>query len=274
MQITDAQIHLWETGLPSNSTHWPVTHFTAEEAIPLMDEAGINAAVIHPPDWDPGAMELALRAVRDYPHRFAIMGSPPLDDPETRARIANWRDQPGMLGLRYNFLDDPSRRWIADGTLDWLWEDAEKAGVTIYVLATHSFAEIARIAERHPALRLTIGHLGGRGGLTELRNDAVMAHIPELLRLARYQNVAVAATGIAGYSTEVYPFPAMHTHLRQVYDAFGPHRMFWGSVISALPCSWRHCATMFTEELPWLSEADKALVMGEALCASWGWERG
>jgi hypothetical protein len=30
---------------------------------------------------------------------------------------------------------------------------------------------------------------------------------------------------------------------------------------------------MFTEELPWLSEPDKNLVMGEALCAWWGWTR-
>jgi hypothetical protein len=80
------------------------THFTAEEAITLMDEGGIDAAVIHPPDWDPDATELAFRAVRDYPGRFAIMGTLPLDDPGTRARIAGWRRQSGMLGLRYSFL--------------------------------------------------------------------------------------------------------------------------------------------------------------------------
>jgi hypothetical protein len=28
---------------------------------------------------------------------------------------------------------------------------------------------------------------------------------------------------------------------------------------------------MFTEELPWLSERDKELVMGQAVCAWWGW---
>jgi hypothetical protein len=29
---------------------------------------------------------------------------------------------------------------------------------------------------------------------------------------------------------------------------------------------------MFTEELPWLSDEDKRLVMGEAVCAWWGWD--
>lgn len=29
---------------------------------------------------------------------------------------------------------------------------------------------------------------------------------------------------------------------------------------------------MFTAELPWLSEADKALIMGRALCRWIGWD--
>ena len=132
---------------------------------------------------------------------------------------------------------------------------------------------MAQIAERHPGLRLTIDHLGGRGGLTTLKDEAAMTHMPDLLALAKFPNVAVKATGAPGYSSEPYPFPKMHTYLRRIYDAFGPNRMFWGTDISKMPCSWRQCVTMFTEELPWLSDHDKRLIMGEALCAWWGWNR-
>jgi predicted TIM-barrel fold metal-dependent hydrolase len=270
MQIVDAQIHLWGSGLPSNLAHRQVTSFTAEEAIAMMDEGGVDAAVIHPPGWDPGSTEMAFAAVRNYPGRFAIMGAVPLDRPESRARIATWRGQPGMLGLRYGFLADPARRWLHDGSLDWLWAAAEEAGVPIAMLATDSLTEIGRIAERHPGLRLTIDHLGGRGGTTTLKDAAAMTHIPELLALAKLPNVAVKATGAPGYSSEPYPFPAIHVYLRQIYDAFGPRRMFWGTDITKMPCSWRRCVTMFTEELPWLGEADQRLVMGEAVCAWWG----
>ena len=178
-----------------------------------------------------------------------------------------------MLGLRYGFLADPARQWLHDGAIDWLWAAAENAGVPIAALATDSLVEFGRIAERHPALRLTIDHLGGRGGTTTLKDAAAMTHIPELLELAKFPNVAVKATGVPHYSSEAYPFPALHTFLRQVYDAFGPNRMFWGTDITKMPCSWRQCVTMFTEELPWLSDEDKRLVMGEALCAWWGWDR-
>jgi predicted TIM-barrel fold metal-dependent hydrolase len=91
--------------------------------------------------------------------------------------------------------------------------------------------------------------------------------------LAKLPNVAVKATGAPGYSAEAYPFPTMQTYLRQIYDGFGPHRMFWGTDITKMPCSWRQCVTMFTEELPWLGEQDKRLVMGDALCDWWGWKR-
>jgi predicted TIM-barrel fold metal-dependent hydrolase len=272
MQIVDAQIHLWGTGLPSNLSHRQVTAFTTEEAIGLMDEGGIEAAIIHPPGWDPGSTDMAFKAVRDYPGRFAVMGSLPLEDPGSRAKIAGWCEQPGMLGLRWTFLHEPARQWLADGTLDWLWAEAEKAGVPIAMLATDSLGPIGRIAERYPGLKLTIDHLGGRGGMTTLKDDAAMVHMPQLLALAKHPNIAVKATGAPGYSAEAYPFPKMQGYLRQIFDAFGPHRMFWGTDITKMPCSWRQCATMLTE-VPWLNEQDKRLVMGEAICAWWGWKR-
>ncbi len=87
---------------------------------------------------------------------------------------------------------------------------------------------------------------------------------------AKFPNVAVKATGAPGYFGEAYPFPGMHTYLKQIHDALGPHRIFWGTDITKMRCSWRQCVTMFTEELPWLSTRDKTLIMGEAL---WGWNR-
>ena len=274
MQIIDAQIHVWGTGLPSNQAHWQVTSFTVEEALSLMDEAGIDAAVIHPPSWDPGSSEMAARAVEAHPGRFAIMDAVALDQPEASTeRIKTWRTQPGMLGLRYTCLSDPVRTWVADGTLDWLWAAAEAAHVPIALLATDSLEDIGRIAERHPGLKLTIDHLGGRGGNTTLKDAAAMTHIPELLKLARHPNIGVKATGAPGYSSENYPFPAMQTYLRQIYEAFGPDRMFWGTDISKMPCSWRECVTMFTEASDWLPREDHALIMGQALTAWWGWDR-
>src|SRR5256712_3280687 len=91
MRIVDAQIHLWGSGLPSNMAHRQVTSFTTDEALGLMNEAGVDAAVIHPPGWDPNSTEMAFKAVRDFPGRFAILGAFPLNQPDKRAPLATWR---------------------------------------------------------------------------------------------------------------------------------------------------------------------------------------
>src|SRR3712207_8043118 len=102
-------------------------------------------------------------------------------------------------------------------------------------LATDSLQQIGQIAERHPGLRLTIDHLGGRGGNTTLKDAAAMVHIPELLTLARHPNVAVKATGAPSYSSGPYPFASIHPYLRQIFNAFGPERTFWGTDITKMP---------------------------------------
>ena len=273
MQIVDAQIHLWSSGLPSNLSHRQVTSFSSEEAIKMMDESGVDAAVIHLVHWDPNCHQVALDAVKKYPRRFAMLGELSLTDLASKDLIANLTDQPNMLGLRYVLLNDPERQWMREGKIDWLWPAAEAAGVPVTVLATDSIDLIHVIAERHPGLRLTIDHLGGRGGLTTLKDHEAMVHIPDLLALAKYPNIAVKVTGAPGYSSESYPFPIMQTYVHKIYDAFGPERTFWGTDITKMPCSWRDCITMFTEELPWLNEDDKRLIMGDAVCKWWGWKR-
>jgi len=52
--IVDAQVHIWGSGTPL-PPHRPVSVFTKDELLAEMDAAGVQAAVIHPPGWDPGS---------------------------------------------------------------------------------------------------------------------------------------------------------------------------------------------------------------------------
>lgn len=227
--------------------------------------------MINPPTWGRDDLALANDAVRNHPGRFAIVRTAPLSEPPHGSQVDDWSQDPGVLGLRFTLLREPARTWIADGTLDGVWAAAEDAGIPLAMFAPDSLREVGRIAERHPALRLTIDHLGGRGGDTTAKDEAAMTHLANLLPLARYPNVAVKATGIPGYSSGPYPFTSVHPYLKQAYEAFGPDRFFWGSDISKLQCSWRECVTVFTEELPWLAGDDLAKVMGGAVREWWNW---
>jgi predicted TIM-barrel fold metal-dependent hydrolase len=272
MRIVDAQVHIWATGPPTTPTHRQVTAFSAEELLAEMGEAGVDAAVIHPPSWDPSSNELAVEAARRHPDRFAILGNFPLDRPESRRLVDGWRSRPGMRGLRFTFHQPHQRSWPTDGTIDWLWPAAERAQLPVALQAVHFLPVVGRAAERHPGLRLIVDHLGGRGGTGTAKDAEAFGHLPELLPLARHPNVAVKATGAPGYSSEPYPFRGIHPFLHRIYDAFGPERFFWGSDVTRMPCPWRQVVTLFTEELPWLAGRDKELVMGDALCAWLDWE--
>src|SRR5690242_20488139 len=118
MKIIDAQVHIWsQTVVPTSGLHRKVNQFTAEDVLKEMDEAGVDAALIHPPlGWDPNANVVAIEAVKKYPNRFAILGNFPLQNPENRKLIHGWRKQPGMMGLRWPLLLEEHQRWLYDGS--------------------------------------------------------------------------------------------------------------------------------------------------------------
>ncbi len=268
MLIVDAQVHIWSSGPPTNPAHRQVNSFSKDELLKEMDEAGVNAAVLHPPGWDSNGNQVAIEAARQHPDRLAILGHFPLDRPESHALVDGWKNRPGMLGLRFALLQPQTRAWWTDGTIDWLWPAAERAGLPVALLAADFLPIVGQVAERHPNLKLLIDHLGRAGAV---KDAAAFENLPELLALARYPNVAVKATGAPSYSSEAYPYRNIQPYLHQIYDAFGARRMFWGTDITRMPCSWRQCVTLFTEELPWLSESDKELIMGRAICDWLDW---
>ena len=141
------------------------TPYLVEDAIRGMDEAGVDGAILHPPaSWDPDSNEQAVEAASAYPKRFAILGNPPLDRPDSPSLIATWKQRPGMLGVRFYFNKPNNRSWPTDGTLDWLWPAAEKAQLPVALLAGDWLPLLGQIAERHPGLKLAVDHMGALRG--------------------------------------------------------------------------------------------------------------
>jgi len=275
MLIVDAQIHLWAADTPARPwppggaqrAHQPYA-VSKDMALAGMNEAGVDRAVIVPPSWEGERNDLALETARLHPDRFAVMGRFPMEKLESRSLVDDWRRQPGMLGMRFTFNTEQQRPWLTDGTADWLWPAVERAGIPLMMSVSGQLPAVDPIAERHPGLKIVIDHLGLRSGT---KGESAFAGLPHLLTLARRANVAVKASALPCYSVEPYPFRDVHGHIRRVYDAFGPRRMFWGTDWTRLPCSWRQAVTFFTEELPWLAAGDREWIMGQGICEWLGW---
>ena len=121
MKVIDAQVHIWaQTIVAPNGGHRQVSSFGAEELLAEMDEAGVDAGLIHPPaSWDPTSVPLAMAAAQKYPDRFAVMGQFPPGDRSNEALLPGWRQQPGMLGIRLA-LHTPDENYTPPGELDRL----------------------------------------------------------------------------------------------------------------------------------------------------------
>jgi len=241
MLIVDSQIHLWQNGKMSGH-HRQIPTYSADDALAEMASAGVDCAVVHPPSTlgEPVNV-LAVEAARRHPDRFCILGHFDLQSPDREKIVARWRDRPGMLGFRFTFNQPHQKAWWTDGSLDWFWAACEREGLPVGLLAGGQMPALAKIAEP--------------------------------LAMARYPNVAIKMSGAPSYSSQPYPYKNIHGYLRQIFEAFGPDRSFWGTDITRMPCSYGQCVTMFTEELPWLKGRDLERVMGGAVVDWLGWKR-
>jgi len=197
------------------------------------------------------------------------MGRLDPEDPKSRGQLAAWRKQPGMLGLRFTFHIPQLVSLLTEGHMDWVWGGAEKYGVPIYVLVPQKLVHlIDAVAQKYPGLKLTMDHLSIPSG----KKDAeAFQDLDLLLAIAKRPNVAAKVSALPSYSTGKYPYKEFHGHIRRVYDAFGPKRMFWGTDLSRSPIPYRQHVMLFTEEIPWLTASDKDWIMGRAVCEWLGW---
>jgi len=274
--IVDSQVHLWK----AESADWPWVPgakpqlpepFTIEKLVPMMDEAGVDRAVIVPPGWPGDRNDYTVEAAKRYPDRFAVMGRIPLQNPQSAALLPKWKEQPGMLGVRVTFNNPTMIPWLTDGTADWFWPAAEKAGVPVMFFAPGRVSMFARIAERHPRLTMIVDHMG-------VASDVVQAGrignaIEHTVSLAKYPNVSVKLSSAPLMSKEPYPYRDVNPHIRRLFDAYGPQRCYWGTDLtnSFAKATYRQRITHFTEELSFLTESDKDWVMGRAILERLKW---
>jgi L-fuconolactonase len=265
MLIVDSQIHLFGPGQERRAAAIEQRIMSADEVLATMDAAGVDRAYLVPAGYP--ANGACLDAARAWPDRFRVVGIVPLAEPDIgKQMIQDWSTG-GMLGIRLRFPPLREPNWLCDGTADWFWPMAEQADIPVYIWAPGQLGKVGEIARSYPRLRLIIDHLGL---YVFDRDDTVTAVVAELLPLAALPNVAVKASGLPDNSTDPYPFANLYAPIRSVVQAFGPHRVFWGSDLTRMKCPYDQVVTLFTQELG-LADDEITQIMGTAIIAWMGW---
>jgi len=258
VRVVDSHLHVWNAEGPE--TPWRAgwarfahgVSFTMEAALDAMDGAGVSAAVLIPAAWDVRGNDLVLDAARRHPDRFAAF--PALDVRRALPAAA----LTGFGGIRQMFPPGMRTSWL-DGA-DWLWAAAEEAGLPVMAWLPGQLSRLPPILRRHPGLRVAVDHLNL--GM-EWRSDEASAEVDALCRLADFPGLAVKASAL--------PSAGGRTLLRRVVEAFGAGRVFWGSDLMRLPCSYRDAVTLVTGD-PDLDRRERELVAGDALRRWLAWD--
>jgi L-fuconolactonase len=255
MWNADTEATPWRPGW-ARFAHSP--SFDIASALSAMDSAGVDRAVLLPTTWDRSGNELVESAAAAHPDRFAAFAAHDIRKPLT---IEALRDR---SGLRFMFLPGAETSWLDDGTADWLWPAAEESGTPLMLWLPGQLGHLAPILQSHPRLKVALDHLNlpMSAGADE-HSDAVA----ELCALARFPNLSVKVSALPCSASDGYPFRSVFPFVRQAIDSFGAERVFWGSDLNRLPCSYRQAVTMFTEEMPMLRDRAIQLVMGDAIGA-------
>jgi len=242
--IADSQIHLWPANTPERpwapgaAPQLPEP-FTIERVIPMLDEAGVERVVIVPPTLEGERLDYAQEAVKRYPGRFGIMARIPLNRPDRAQRLPTLRDLPGVLGVRLNVVGAQAA-WLTDGTADWFWPAAEKAGVPVMFLTSGSDVAVRRDSGAPPSANTHPRSYGCRRWPARPHRDSsgvVPDFVPEAIAqsaaLAKYPNVSVKLSSVPLISLESYPFRDTFAHIRRY--CFPSEVMAWRAIRVMVP---------------------------------------
>ena len=235
-----------------------------ESLIPEMNRAGVQHSVLCQffGQYD---NEYEFEVARRYPGKFGIIVHVDATKPDAVAKLKAYADR-GASGVRL----DPAVRTAGPDPLA-VWKAAGQFGMSISVfggtVASLITDDFARVIQTIPQTPIVLEHQAG-----DYNNFASADDVKKAFALSRFPNTYVMIGGLGEFSRRaapvtrplpfVMPIPPV---LDMAYDAFGAHRMLWGSDFpaSAPREGYYHALTWTMDYLKNKSVDDRAWIFGK-----------
>ena len=220
-----------------------------------------------------------LHCLQQHRDRFLGIGLIPANDPDPERHMDRLADEPGIIGFHLFSVGGPRDPFAPIDVERFatyrIWKHAAENDHVIWLYARAGDAHlIPYLLEAFPQVRVVLNHLGICPGAGKSSRDeqgrpriATPAYNPAYhttYRLNRYENVVVNLSGQPAFSREDYPYRDLTRWHRNLFDAYGPGRLMWGTDFP-----WHHpdpgyekLIGVVRELLPDLSESDHAAIMG------------
>jgi predicted TIM-barrel fold metal-dependent hydrolase len=241
-----------------------------------MAYAGISTAVLQNDHIYGNLAEDFAEAARRHPGRFIglaqIEEAFGFRDDQIGALIRQVETL-GMAGLYFTttgMFRNGYKVLHSDRSYDALWSEVEKRALPVFWVQSakspiggyeDEIRHLRAIIERFPRIRHVLVH----GVPTAIYADdhdrlALPAIVEELLTRCPVSSEVLYP--IAWGGRHEYPYVRAHTHIRQLYDRFGPDRLVWGSDMPNVEryCTYRQTLTYMTDYCTFLIPADRRLI--------------
>ncbi|HIT74080.1 MAG TPA: amidohydrolase [Candidatus Avipropionibacterium avicola] len=225
----------------------------------VMDDHRIRRACVVTPavhGWD---NTVTATALREHPDRFVGIArlDPAGPDPVRMARTLLER---GFRGFRLSPSTPGDPDWLTDEVSHRVAAALERhGGVVCLHGGPGDLPAAARFARAHPGVTVLIDH-GGRPDPSAPDHGFG----PELRDLAGIDSVVIKTPNSSAFSHEPPPHGDLATYHRLVVEAFGAHRVMWGSdwpvCLSAGP--YRAALEAAEAALAGTGPTEQALVLG------------
>ncbi len=279
--LVDTHVHVWEIDPPRypvgpTAPTWnsyPDEPGTADELSAEMDEQGVDWAVLVQTSWSTWDNGYIADSAARFPGRFIGHGLIDPQDGDNAEQVRYWVKERGLAGFRFHPMYYPDEKILLTRQNGPMWEEIAALDAIIqFHLRAEDADQIAVIAQRHPHVTLILDHLG----YPQVETDEA-AYQP-ILDLARYDNIHMKLSDVAGHARQDYPYADVHPFIAQALSAFGAGRMIWGTGYPGhhrLKHNWPPLAQeirLIREGLPFLSEDDIDGILGGTAARIWGLE--
>jgi predicted TIM-barrel fold metal-dependent hydrolase len=192
-------------------------------------------------------------------------------DPAVADRVAEWAATAGAVAVRIMMTrgvsSDP-----ADPGINRVLAAAAKHSLPVNLLCWGRLEQVDRMAARNPNTMLVIDHLGLQQPFEPPPPTEPFADLPQVLKLAAHDNVAIKISGACTLSREPYPYDDIWAPLGRIFEAFGFDRCMWGT-------DWTRAVALLTYEqgvqafrrTERLSASERTALMGGSLQRVYDW---
>ena len=271
LKIVDPHVHVWVNDpaypWPEENKNPPSEDAAAETLLALMAAHGVaHTVIVHPMHyrWD---CRYVGDVLKKYPKKFQGVCRVNPEAADAADALSKWTEEWGFKGVRLSPSTSEAGDWIANNDLmDPIWSRAEQLRVPMLILTkAPRLPDVQKHIDKHPDLDVVIDHMA------DCRPTDPPEELEKLLRLAEFPRVYCKISHTWSISGESYPYRDTWDQVKQVYDAFGPNRIMWGTdwPVSKPKIEYGKTLELVRDEMDFFNDQDKEWILSKTIERLW-----